>query len=332
MLTAKIDRSELKQYTDEKEYLAYQIGALLYTPAINTSIAEKIKSNSIDKLTSIALCLEDSIQEGALCQAEEALKETLTSLEKADNLPLIFIRVRTASHLIHVHTVLGECADLITGYILPKFDMTNADDYKKVILTINENRSTPLYFMPILESEAVARLPERAYNLKCIKSVLDYVKPYILNVRVGGNDLSNLYGVRRAVDQTVYDIGVVRDVLVDIINVFATDYIVSGPVWEYFGEEGGVWETGLRKELRLDRLNGFLGKTAIHPTQLPVIYDSLKVDESDYLDAQRLLHWDSEVSGVESSADRSRMNEVKCHSNWAKRIALLGEIYGVRRK
>ena len=48
--------------------------------------------------------------------------------------------------------------------------------------------------------------------------------------------------------------------------------MLSGPVWEYFGEDlQGAWAEGLRQELALDRLNGFIGKTAVHPAQLPII-------------------------------------------------------------
>ena len=157
------------------------------------------------------------------------------------------------------------------------------------------------------------------------------MQEYILNVRVGGNDFSNLYGLRRGANQNIYQIGVIRDILIDIINVFAADYVVSGPVWEYFGTGlSEPWATGLQAELSLDCLNGFIGKTSIHPSQLPLIYESMKVKKSDYEDALSILGWDPSKLGVEKSSDGSRMNEVKCHGKWALRIATLGDIYGIR--
>jgi citrate lyase beta subunit len=168
-------------------------------------------------------------------------------------------------------------------------------------------------------------------ELYSIKEILDSVSEYVLNVRVGGNDFCNIFGLRRKSHQTIYDIGVVRDILVDILNVFSSDYVVSGPVWEYFGKNAdGEWAKGLRRELELDRLNGFIGKTAIHPEQLPIIRESLMVDADDYADSIKILDWKADKMAVEASSDKSRMNEVKCHTNWARKTFILGNLYGIK--
>ena len=330
----KVDEKNraIKELIGEKEYMACSVGAVLYTPAINTSFVDKLINRSIEKITSIAICLEDSILDDAVEEAEENLVYSLSRLSRVDKqeLPLIFVRIRTPYHLAHVHYKLGGLASVITGYILPKFDLSNAEQYCEIMSEINRGREKPIYFMPILESASVANPLGRHGDLVRIKNILDNVKGYILNIRVGGNDLCNFYGIRRPIDSTIYDIGVVRDVLVDVVAAFGRDYVVSGPVWEYFGDAGGEWEIGLRREIALDKLNGFTGKTAIHPTQLPVIYDCLAVSRTDYEDALRILAWDSCVAGVSASANKSRMNEVKCHANWAKRTVVLGEIYGVK--
>ena len=54
-----------------KEQLPYMVGGLLYTPALHTGIAERISDRTWLSLTSVALCLEDSIQAAALKKAEE---------------------------------------------------------------------------------------------------------------------------------------------------------------------------------------------------------------------------------------------------------------------
>ena len=133
-------------------------------------------------------------------------------------------------------------------------------------------------------------------------SSADSLSRHMLTSILPGNDFSNLYGLRRPVDATVYSAGIVRDILVDILNVFARDYVVSGPVWEYFEDKkGNAWSEGLRQELELDRINGFIGKTAIHPSQLPYIYESLQVTRTDYEDARQLLRWDVDKLGVVKS-------------------------------
>lgn len=318
----------------ENNALPYKVGGLLYTPAINVGIADKIAQKKIPFLTSMAFCLEDSIQDDALEQAEIELKKTLVAIKgkeiSEDELPLLFVRVRNPKHLLHVNELLGDTTSIITGFILPKFDSSNGAEYIDNTLKINKGRQKPLYIMPILESKMIADIEGRTHTLLNIKSHLAKANDYVLNVRVGGNDFSNLYGLRRAATQNIYQIGVIRDILIDIINIFAADYVVSGPVWEYFGSEPGAWSKGLINELELDRLNGFIGKTSIHPSQLPYIYESMKVLKSDYDDALKILDWNSTEYGVEKSSDGSRMNEVKCHTKWATRIATLGQIYGIR--
>ena len=315
------------------ELLPYSLGGLLYTPATNKTIAKKLINKTYDKLNAIVFCLEDSIKEENLKDAERQLKTTLKTLkESGKDVPLLFVRVRSCFHLEFIHYFLGEEEKILTGYVLPKFDMKNSKAYCRKILEYNAHREKPLYIMPILESHAVAEIESRVSNLTKIKNELDLVKEYVLNVRVGGNDFSNIYGIRRNSRQNIYEIGVIRDILVNIINVFASDYVVSGPVWEYFGTDpDGQWADGLRREVELDLLNGFIGKTAIHPSQLPVIYDSLKVDINDYMDAKKILGWDAEI-GVSKSAAGDRMNELTCHSKWAKRTLIMAKIYGIKRK
>ncbi len=315
--------------------LPYSIGGLLYTPAINERAADRVIHGEFPCLRSLALCLEDAILGTAVEHAEKTLTDTLGKLyahrEKTDaKLPLLFVRVRSPEHLAHVHKMLGSLEDIMCGYILPKFDRTNADSYIEVMSGINAGYGGTIYAMPILESSRVADRSIRITELSEIKRITDAAKRYILNIRVGGNDLCSLYGVRRAVSQTIYDIGVVRDILTDIINAFSFDYVVSGPVWEYFGQPGENWQEGLERELRLDMLNGFIGKTAVHPSQLPVICKALQPSKSDYDDAVRIINWSAEMSGVGKSSDGTRMNEVKCHRRWAEKIRILGDVYGVR--
>ena len=312
----------------DKKQLEYSVGGLLYIPAIRPVVPKKLVE--YPGMTAIALCLEDSIQDSALDAAERQLKETLSSFRNVGKRPLLFVRVRTPEHLQHVHNLLGRNEELLTGYVLPKFDMNNGEEYISLMRSYNSHRECQLFFMPTLESKMIAERLCREQVLSDIKTILDGVQDLVLNIRVGGNDFTNIYGLRRAVDQTIYDIGVGRDILVDIINVFSMDYVVSGPVWEYFGTgSDGPWALGLRRELELDRLNGFIGKTAVHPTQLPLIYQSLKVSRSDYEDAKSILGWSEDQFAVGKSVDQSRMNEIKCHTKWAQKTLTLAQLYGI---
>ncbi len=310
----------------DRDFLQYKVGGLLYMPAFQRNFVHKLAQNKLPKLSSVAFCLEDSIQDSAVDEAEASLKIILREFEQLEaDLPLIFVRIRSPRHLEMFHESIGAKSKILTGYILPKFDMQNASAY------LNVARQAKVFVMPTLESDRVASISTRRTELLSLKQILDETKSLVLNVRVGVNDFCNLYGLRRNMNQTVYDICVVRDILTDIINVFAKDYVVSGAVWNYFnGDNGGAWAVGLKRELELDKLNGFIGKTAIHPAQIPIILDALKVSQTDFDDANQLLNSRSGTHGVMKSVDGSRMNEIKCHMNWARRIKVLGEIYGVK--
>ena len=116
----------------------------------------------------------------------------------------------------------------------------------------------------------------------------------------------------------------------DILTVFAREYVVSGPVWEFFSSDNEEWKIGLKRELSLDKLNGFVGKTVIHPNQIAVVIEALKVSKKDYEDAKSILQWDkNNEKGVSKSCAGERMNEVKTHGNWAAKILILADIYGI---
>lgn len=318
----------------ESASLAYRVGGLLYMPAFQKNIVEKIERGSIPCLTSMAFCLEDSIRDDAVKEAEQALGNTLLELARRniprEKMPLLFLRVRSPEQMERLHGAYRGAWDILTGYILPKFDLENGKAYLHAARKIRRESQRELYLMPILESPMVADAATRLTVLGKLRQMLDEVRPLILNIRVGANDFSNLYGLRRPVHRTVYDIGVLRDILTDILNFFAGDYVVSGPVWNHFGKEWGPWAEGLERELEFDRLNGFIGKTAIHPSQLPLIAKSLTVPREDYEDALALLNWDHDLHGVSKSVGGGRMNELKCHENWARRTKILGELYGIR--
>lgn len=311
----------------EKNILQYKVGGLLYMPANQKNISKKIREGSINFLTSVAFCLEDSIHDNFLNEAENFLQKTLSELknfhEGGGKLPLIFVRIRSAEHLKNFYEKISDFKKIITGFIFPKFDLSNAENFLKTFDTVNQEKN--FFFMPTFETESIANSFSRRKNLVELKNILDSEKNFLLNIRVGVNDFCNLYGLRREKNQTVYEIGIVRDILIDILNIFSKNYIVAGSVFNFFG---GNFEETFQREIFLDKTNGFIGKSAIHPAQLKFIFESLKVSKNDLADANLILN--EKNFGVMKSADGSRMNEIKCHTNWAKKIKIFSEIYGVR--
>ncbi len=100
-------------------------------------------------------------------------------------------------------------------------------------------------------------------------------------------------------------------------------------MWEYYN--GEHWKEGLLRELKEDKLCGFIGKTVIHPNQIAVVNEFYKVSKSDYEDAIRILGWDmNNPSFVSKNSTSERIDEYKTHSNWAQRIIYLSEAYGIK--
>lgn len=313
----------------------YDVGALLYCPA-NTKkcIVETLENERFLKPFSLAFCLEDTVREDAVEDAENDLYSILRNISVASRkkqfyLPLVFVRVRSPQQLRKLAVNYCEFSDILTGFILPKFFVENCDAYIEAIQVIQKTINPNYYYMPIFESASMIALKTRYDYLEEVKNKLAVVSDRILNIRVGGNDLSHAFGLRRHVDNTIYDVKPVANILVDIVTTFATQYVVSGPVWEYYAGDG--WDAGLKREVELDLMSGFVGKTVIHPNQIPVVNEALKVSAADYRDACNILNWQSDDAQlVSASANSNRMNEYNTHVNWANRTICLARKYGIK--
>lgn len=311
----------------------YSVGPLLYCPANNESIVNSLTNEKFGSHFSLAMCLEDTIRDNCVAEAEDKLICSLHRLQKEYDrksffVPRVFVRVRNAAQILRLSKSAGSARNLITGFIAPKFAPDNAADYMNAITLLNEKSPAPVYLMPIFENPAIVSLQKRYEILYELKEILDKTSELILNIRVGGNDLCHVFGFRRNSYESIHSIRPVANIFSDIITVYGTDYVISGPVWEYYNGEN--WDTGLRKELREDRLNGFVGKTVIHPKQIELVNQAYMVSRKDYEDACSILNWDSSShSLVSGSREKERMNEYKTHHNWAEKILFLAEAYGI---
>ncbi|MCC3647989.1 MULTISPECIES: HpcH/HpaI aldolase/citrate lyase family protein [Cytobacillus] len=351
----------------DRELLSYALGATLYMPATRPNIHQDLLSKKHAGLSSMVICLEDAIgddevelAENLLCSELENLSSDLVKgLCEEEDLPLIFVRIRSYEQLMRLKSRIPNGMHLLTGFVLPKFSPAEGC---KILTEIKELNSHGycLYAMPILETKEIIQKETRLEELIGIKKVLDQYFELILNVRIGATDFSGLYGIRRNSDTTVYDIAVIRDCISDIINIFLRadqPYVISGPVWEYFsskerllkpqirqtpfmerlGQDGLKMRTdlidrhmdGLIREIAMDISNGLTGKTIIHPTHIRPVQALNTVTLEEYLDAQSIAGQAGGKIGVMKSNYQNKMNEIKPHLYWAKKILLKSEVYGV---
>ncbi|ANE48882.1 citrate lyase subunit beta [Paenibacillus swuensis] len=354
----------------DQDVIAHAVGAALYMPATRETIAEDLVSAKHDGLVSIVIDLEDAVGDNQVLQAEETVKQTLLKLDRytntgllqADKLPLLFIRIRSLDQLKRLLSFMGTGIEYITGFVLPKFNAVTGEHYLRLIEEYNQRKSplSPvLYAMPILESREIIYREHRFDALMAIAELLNRYKNYVLNVRIGATDFSSLFGLRRSPDHTIYDIGVIRDCMADIVNVFGrvdNNFVISGPVWEYFksdrmfkpqlrqtpfeetmGKSGRLlrmsyinkYVDGLIREVAMDKENGILGKTIIHPTHINPVQAMYVVTHEEYMDALHIIENSQGELGVMKSKYSNKMNEFKPHLTWADKIMMRSRIYGV---
>ena len=317
----------------KNDVLYYSIGALLYCPANKESIADSIIHEKFGNKFSLALCLEDTINDDFVTEAEQTLIESINKIfinyqKQPFYLPKIFIRVRNSEQIVRLTKAFKEGIEIITGFIIPKFNSDNATEYINQLIKANELVSKKLYMMPIYENSSIIDLRNRTDILYSLKESLSPIEELVMNIRVGGNDLCHMFGFRRHSDESIHRIKPISNIFSDIITIYGMDYVVSGPVWEYYA--GDNWEKGLIQEIQDDKLCGFTGKTVIHPNQIPIINRAYQVSRNDFNDAQAILNWNrNSNSFVSGSEAKERMNEYKTHINWAQKTVFLAEAYGI---
>lgn len=353
-----VDPIEFNKYTD-RDVLKYCLGATMYMPGTK-DFASKIITGALSGLSSIVMCFEDACPSEDVEKAEENVVHMLETLGDAldcdkiiyEQIPLIFCRVRSVEQFKRFSEKLNkQHLKMLCGINFPKFNTSNAKEYFSHLKTMNMQHDEVIYGMPIIEDTAVAFKETRMNELLGIKDILNEYHDLVLQIRVGATDFSSCFGVRRGVDYTIYDILTVRECLTDILNVFSrnSDYVISGPVWEYFRASKDMMFKdlpkydvedcllkripivneeidGLLREVIIDKANGFIGRTVIHPTHIKYVNSMQAVTKEEYDDAVQIL---KTSEGVVKSVTANKMNEIKPHTSWAEKTCMRAKAYGV---
>ncbi|MFD8519380.1 HpcH/HpaI aldolase/citrate lyase family protein [Streptomyces capillispiralis] len=340
--------------------LSAALGATLYSPATRPRLADDIVKQGGRGVVSMVLCLEDSIDDADVSAGEENLVRQFADLagRTGADLPLLFIRVRAPEQIPDLVRRLGPAVRLLSGFVLPKFTAERGLPYLEALATAEADSGHRLFAMPVLESPELLYRESRVETLEGIFRAVDKYRDRVLALRLGVTDFCSSYGLRRGPDMTAYDIQVVASVIADVVNMLGradgTGFTVTGPVWEYFrvqermfkpmlrqspfleGQAVALRETliehamdGLLREISLDRANGLLGKTCIHPSHVLPVHALSVVSHEEHSDAQDILRPERCGGGVLRSAYTNKMNEVKPHRAWAERTLLRAEVFGV---
>lgn len=341
-----------------RELQAVGLGATLYSPGTRPRLAQDLVRARTRGVASAVLCLEDSVPDDELAAAEVNLVAQLRAL-RADGsaTPRVFVRVRRPEQVDDLVARLGPAVELLSGFVLPKFTPGSGPGYLAALAGAADRSGQELLAMPVVESPEVIHLETRSAALLGLAALLDAHRERVLAVRLGATDFSGTYALRRSTGMTIYDVRVVAAVIADVVNVLGRDdgtgFVVTGPVWEYFGggerifaprlrssvfaEHGATdlraelldhSEDGLIREVELDKANGLTGKSVIHPSHVAVVHALSVVSHEEHSDACDVLAR-STPSGVMASGYRNKMNEVNPHRGWARRTLLRARAFGV---
>lgn len=285
-----------------------ELGASLYVPAISRDILDIANGNKFS-LRSVIFCTEDSIHPQQVDLAINNLKNALPQFKLVPRLR--FIRVRNPEVLRCL--LKAEGIENLDGFAIPKATRENLPNYIKLL-----GDRHPFWLMPILETADIFEASE----LKKLRRFLNRepLRSRILSLRIGGNDLMKILGMRRPLKTTLYD-SPLREVISQLVRTLKPDgFNLTAPVFE-----GLSHPQVLQKEVELDLAYGLFGKTAIHPQQVPIIESVYMVKEDDLKMALGIL--------LEDAPAVFQMNDTMCelatHRSWATAILQRSKIYGI---
>ena len=293
-----------------KSFSPWLLGASLYMPGNRRDIMEIANGEKYSMLRSMIFCTEDAISKSEVDSCVRHIGLCLQGFRESST-RFRFIRARNPEILAR----LLELPDIekVDGFVLPKFTEEVFHAY------FDQLQGTTFKVMPTLETKEVFDV--NAMTALRQGLLQDDIAERVLMLRIGGNDLMNLLGIRRPRSFTIYEtpLGNVISQLVTIFKPYG--FSLSAPVFEYLDDS-----ITLQKEMKLDLAYGLLGKTAIHPAQVPAIEAVYAVDIEDYEMALSLS--DTEAPAVFRMHDA--MCEVATHQNWATDIINRQRCYGIK--
>jgi citrate lyase beta subunit len=293
-----------------KLFSPWSLGAPLYMPGNRRDIMEIANGEKYSLLRSMIFCTEDAVSRADVDSCVRHIGFCLQGFRDS-SYRFRFIRARNPD-------ILARLLDLpniekVDGFVLPKFNEGVFHAY------FDQLQNTPFKVMPTLETREVFdfnAMTELRQGL-----LQSDIAQRILMLRVGGNDLMNLLGIRRPRSSTLYETPI-GNVIAQLVTIFKPyGFSLSAPVFEYLDDAAT-----LQKEMKLDLAYGLTGKTAIHPAQVPTIESAYAVDIDDYEMALSLS--DRESPAVFRMHDA--MCEVATHQQWAESILNRQRCYGVK--
>ncbi|WP_419534750.1 HpcH/HpaI aldolase/citrate lyase family protein [Endozoicomonas sp.] len=282
----------------------FELGASLYTPCNHPNL-QAILQTGLSEARSMIFCLEDAVNDDEVELAVANLKAGLHHLQP-DHRFLRFIRPRNAMMLVELLKIRE--ISKIDGFVLPKVDLKTFPDFKAAL---DGYASKPFLLMPTLETDQVFD----HQTLTQVRTKLLEWKDNTCCLRVGGNDLMNILGLKRMPGKTVYETPL-RSVIDQLLITFRPyGFELSSPVFDIINDP-----MTLIREIENDISYGLFAKTAIHPEQVQVIeHQYAAFVKAHQLQAGAVI----DVNAPAVFQKSGQMMERTCHQNWALRTQAL---------
>ena len=287
------------------------LGASLYVPATHPDLVSIAAGGKLTEVRSIIFCTEDAVAASELQSALDNLTNAMQFLAPVEG-QRRFVRARNPDVLKKVLAMPG--ASRLDGFVLPKVTADNIDAYMKHVVRMG---SPGHWVMPTLETREV-------FNDVDVQKLLRKLdrsrwRERILSLRIGGNDLLALLNLRRPRKRTIYETPI-GQVIARLSTTFIPyGFALSAPVFEHLDDS-----QTLSREIEDDLNHGLVGKTAIHPSQIPLIESHYRVQQKDVEAAMLILHQDAPaVFQLHHS-----MCEPATHRPWARSVLQAASCFG----
>lgn len=294
----------------------YRLGATLYMPATRQDIWQIITLQKLRDINSIVICLEDAVSDSDVPAALANLKQLLATWHPhsqsqafgRQSRPLIFVRPRNASMLMALAS--WQHIGLVDGFVLPKIDMQSLADWRLACQSLPAAQ----LLMPTLETRLIFN---PLHNQELALALTEGFSQSILALRIGGNDLFACLRLRRPSDMTIYQTPVGMLIYQLIACFVPHGFYLTAPVFEYLDKPALFAE-----ELRQDVALGLVGKTVIHPDQIPMVQQAFRVNDTELGQASAILAVDAKAVFKQDNS----MLEPATHRAWANSVILRASV------
>lgn len=283
-----------------------ELGGTLFIQSIHRDLGIVVSGVKYPNLKSVVIDTEDGIEADKLAEGISKIKTLLKSFKKSN----IFVFIRPRDVVVLKALLEFENIDKIDGFILPKFSLSNADQYLKTL------KDTKFMIMPSIEGEELFN----QLKLRKLCDILLVHKERIIIVRFGLEDMLKQLKMRRECNDNIFDISATSVVIGNFIVVFkSSGFHISGGVYPCFNDNDGFV-----KDVKRDLKEGLFSKTIIHPNQIDPLNTLYKVSQKEFDEALEICKNTRAVF-----TQNKKMVESATMTPWAEEIIKRAEVYGV---